>query len=65
MSELRYDPTEKSNSSFQVGTKISNFLYLYADLVFFYVYQMLKLGNTKFLLGPLRLSLTATGNLNL
>ena len=35
MSEIEYDPSGKSNSSFQA--KFLNLLLLYADLMFFYV----------------------------
>ena len=37
MSEIEYDPSDKSNSSFQVGTEILNLFLLYADLIFFHV----------------------------
>ena len=37
MPEIEYDPSGKSNSSFQVGTDILNLLLLYADLMFFHV----------------------------
>ena len=37
MSEIEYDPSGKSNSSFQVGAKILNLLSLYPDLMFFHV----------------------------
>ena len=33
MSETEYDPSDKSNSSFQVGADISNLLLLYVDFV--------------------------------
>ena len=35
MSEIEYDPSRKSNSSFQSGAEILNLLLLYADLMFF------------------------------
>ena len=34
MSEIDYDPSDKSNSSFQVGVEILNLLFLYSDLMF-------------------------------
>ena len=37
MSELGYDTSGKSNSSFQIGAEILNLLLLYADLMFFHV----------------------------
>ena len=37
MSEMEYDPSGKSNSSFQFGAKTLNLLLLYAYLMFFYV----------------------------
>ena len=37
MSEIEYDLSGKSNSSFQVGADILNLLLLYADLIFFHV----------------------------
>ena len=37
MFETEYDPSGKSSSSFQVGVEILNLLFLYADLMFFYV----------------------------
>ena len=37
MSETEYDPSGKSNSSFQVGADILNLLLLFADLIFFYI----------------------------
>ena len=37
MSETEYDPSGKSNSSFQVRTEILNLLLLYADLIFLHV----------------------------
>ena len=37
MSEIEYDPSGKSNSSFQAGADILNLLLLYADLMFFHV----------------------------
>ena len=37
MSEIEYDSSGKSNSSFQVGAEILNLLLLYADLMFFHV----------------------------
>ena len=37
MAEIDYDPSGKSNSSFQVGANILNLLLLYADLMFFHV----------------------------
>ena len=37
MSEIEYDPSGKSNSSFQVGAEILNLLLLEADLMFFHV----------------------------
>ena len=37
MSEIAYDPSGESNSSFQVGAEILNLLLLYADLMFFHV----------------------------
>ena len=37
MPEIEYDPSGKSNSSFQVGADILNLLLLYVDLMFFYV----------------------------
>ena len=37
MSETEYDPSGKSNLSFQVGAEILNVLLLYADLMFFHV----------------------------
>ena len=37
MSEIEYDPSGKSNSSFQVGADILNLLLFYADLTFFHV----------------------------
>ena len=37
MSEIEYDPSGKSNSSFQAGADISNVLLLYVDLTFFHV----------------------------
>ena len=37
MSEKEYDPSGKSNSSFEVGTDILNLLLLGADLIFSYV----------------------------
>ena len=38
MSEIEYDPSGKSNSSFQVGADILNLLLLYADSIFFHLY---------------------------
>ena len=35
MSETEYDPSGKSNLSFQVGAEILNLLLLYTDLMFF------------------------------
>ena len=35
MFEIEYDPSGKSNSSFQVGAEILIVLFLYADLMFF------------------------------
>ena len=35
MSETEYGPSDKSNSSFQVGAEILNLLLLYADLMSF------------------------------
>ena len=37
MSETEYDPSGKSNLSFQVGAEILYVLLLYADLMFFHV----------------------------
>ena len=37
ISDTEYDPSDKSNSSFQVGADILNLLLLYADLMFFHV----------------------------
>ena len=37
MSETEYDPSGKSNSSFQVGADILNLLLLFVDLIFFYI----------------------------
>ena len=37
MSEIEYDQSGKSNSSFQVEAEILNLLLLYGDLMFFYV----------------------------
>ena len=37
MSEIEYDPSRESHSSFQVGAEILNLLLLYADLMFFHV----------------------------
>ena len=37
MSEVEYDPSGKSNLSFQVGAGILNLLLLYADLMFYHV----------------------------
>ena len=37
MSEIEYDPSCKSNSSFQVRAEILNLLLLYADLIFFHL----------------------------
>ena len=37
MCAIEYDPSSKSNSSFQVGAEILNLLLLYDDLMFFYV----------------------------
>ena len=37
MSETEYDPSGKSNSSFQVGADILNLLLLFEDLIFFYI----------------------------
>ena len=37
MSEIEYDPSGKSNSSFQVGAEILNSFFLYADLIFLHV----------------------------
>ena len=37
MSEIEYDPSGKSNLSFQVGANILNLLLLYADVMFFHV----------------------------
>ena len=34
MSEIEYDPSGKSNSSFQVGAETLNLLLLYKDLTF-------------------------------
>ena len=36
MSETEYDPSDKSNSSFQFGAEILNLSLLYADLIFFH-----------------------------
>ena len=38
MSEIEYDPSGKSNSSFKVGADTLNLLLLYADLIFFRAY---------------------------
>ena len=35
MYQKEYDPSDKSNSSFQGGAEILNLLLLYADLMFF------------------------------
>ena len=35
MSKTEYDPSDKSNLSFQVEAKILNLLLLYVDLMFF------------------------------
>ena len=37
MSETEYDPSSRSNLSFQAGGEILNSLLLYADLMFFHV----------------------------
>ena len=37
ISEIEYDPSGKSNSSFQFGAEILSLLLLYADLMFFHV----------------------------
>ena len=37
MSETEYDPSCKSNSSFQVGADLLNLFLLYGDLMFFHV----------------------------
>ena len=37
MSEIEYDTSGKTNSSFQAGADILNLLLLYADLMFFHV----------------------------
>ena len=37
MSEIGYDPSGKSNSSFHVGADILNLLLLYVDLMFFHL----------------------------
>ena len=65
MSETEYDPSGKSNSSFQVGAEILNILLLYADLIFIHMPQILNLASAIFLLGTLRLSLSVNVNLNL
>ena len=62
MSKIEYDPSGKLNSSFQIGAEILNLLLLYADLLLLYVF---KLANAIFLLGSLRVSLSANVNLNL
>ena len=36
MSEIEYDPSGKSNLSFEVGADILNLLLLYVDLMFFH-----------------------------
>ena len=37
MGEMEYDPSGKSNPSFQVRIDILNLLWLYADLMFFHM----------------------------
>ena len=37
MSQIEYDPSSKSHSSFQVGADILNLLLLHADFIFFHV----------------------------
>ena len=63
MFAVEYAPSGKSNLSFQAGAEILNLLLLYVDVMFFHVY--IKLVNAIFLLRFLRLSLSASDNLNL
>ena len=37
MPAIEYDPSGKSNSSFQAGAEILNLLLLYADVIFFHI----------------------------
>ena len=36
MSEIEYDPSSKSNSSFQIAANVLNLLLLHAEFIFFH-----------------------------